>query len=153
MYSLKPVMQMLEKDEGAGGEVSLETVIQSKTGCLSVCLLLWLRAIILYHRIFEDVKSSPKCTLEVRRGPESRVRFLSKTSSLLWLACACVVTSCPLHQLLQELNVEFDAADKRSVFLSTKQLGVYILIGFQQLLVLIAAIKMKEFKMADEKVA
>lgn len=31
---------MLEKDEGAGGEVSLETVIQSKTGCLSVCLLL-----------------------------------------------------------------------------------------------------------------
>lgn len=39
MYSLKPVMQMLEKDEGAGGEVSLETVIQSKTGwpeCLPV---------------------------------------------------------------------------------------------------------------------
>lgn len=78
---------MLEKDEGAGGEVSLETVIQSKTGCLSVCLLLWLRAIILYHRIFEDVKSSPKCTLEVRRGPESRVRFLSV---FLVMACVCL---------------------------------------------------------------
>lgn len=78
---------MLEKDEGAGGEVSLETVIQSKTGCLSVCLLLWLQAIILYHRIFEDVKSSPKCTLEVRRGPESRVRFLSV---FLVMACVCL---------------------------------------------------------------
>lgn len=87
MYSLKPVTKMLEKDEGAGGEVSFETVIQSKTGCLSVCLLLWLWAIILYHRIFEDVKSSPKCSLEVRRGPERGVRFLRV---FLVMACACL---------------------------------------------------------------
>lgn len=49
-----------------------------------------------------------------------------------------VFTSCLRGQLLQELYVELDAAEQGCVFLSSQQLGVHVLIGFQQLLVLIA---------------
>lgn len=77
MYNSKPVMQTLEKDEGAGGEISFETVIRSKTGCLSVYLLLfWLRTIIFHYSISENAKSSPKLGLEVWKGPEGGAKFL-----------------------------------------------------------------------------
>lgn len=36
--------------------------------------------------------------------------------------------------------MELNAAEERCVFLSSQQLGVHILIGFQQLLILIAVI-------------
>lgn len=52
-----------------------------------------------------------------------------------------VISSRLWRQLLQELHVELDSADKRCIFLSSQQLGVHVLIGFQHLLILIAVIK------------
>lgn len=37
--------------------------------------------------------------------------------------------------------MELDSADERCIFLSSQQLRVHVLIGFQHLLILIAAIK------------
>lgn len=52
-----------------------------------------------------------------------------------------VISSRLWRQLLQELHVELDSADERCIFLSSQQLRVHALIGFQHLLILIAAIK------------
>lgn len=57
----------------------------------------------------------------------------------------CVVTPCLQRELLQELNIERDAAEERRVLLGPQQLGVDVLVGFQQLLVLIAATKMNNY--------
>lgn len=81
---------------------------------------------------------------DIRPVPGSAVRvssvLLALSRSRKWRR---VVSFCLWRQLLQKLYVELDTTDKRCIFFSSQQLGVHVLIGFQQLLVLIARKKNK----------
>lgn len=134
--------------KGAEGEIGFLTVIHCWSMLPehvsvndSVYKYLFFVGVFVRRQLDEVLLVFLKIVLEVRRT-KSLFVFMS------W-CCNRVVTSSLWCQLLQKLNVELHTAKEKCIFLSTQQLGVHVLIGFQQLLILIAVMKTDELVNCD----